>query len=67
MTNIETYLGEGVYAVFDGYSITLDLRAQPPTANNAIVLEPDVMNRLVAFRKEVYAAKGITKINGVPV
>ena len=27
----DTYLGDGVYASYDGYHIWLDLRAQDPT------------------------------------
>jgi hypothetical protein len=48
----ETYLGDGVYAVFDGYSISLDLRGQDTTTS--IVLEPEVLESLDRFRKECY-------------
>lgn len=43
----ETYLGDGVHAVFDGYAITLDLRAQDDVTK--IVIEPEVMESLIAF------------------
>ncbi len=49
----EMYLGDGVYASFDGDNISLDLRAQDPTPNNAIVLEPAIMVQLDNFRKEI--------------
>ena len=49
----EDYLGDGVYASFDGYHIVLDLRAQDNTTR--IALEPAVMHALEQFRKRVYA------------
>jgi hypothetical protein len=45
---IETYLGDGVYASFDGFGIWLDLRAQGP---ERICLEPNVLVALVEFAK----------------
>lgn len=45
----ELYLGDGVYATFDGCDIALDLRAQEPTPNNRIALEPAVFDRLLKF------------------
>ena len=40
----ETYLGDGVYASFDGDRFTLDLRGQEPTMPiTKIVLEPAVL------------------------
>lgn len=47
-TSLETYLGDGVYAVFDGYNIVLDLRMQGP---DKIALEPDVLDALFEFAK----------------
>lgn len=43
----EAYLGDGVYATFDGHSVTLDLRCQPGGVE--IVIEPEVYNALVKF------------------
>ncbi|MCP4166036.1 MAG: hypothetical protein GY759_09110 [Chloroflexi bacterium] len=43
----DRYLGDGVYASFDGFSITLDLRGQDNTTR--IVLEPEVLLRLNQF------------------
>jgi len=45
---METYLGDGVYATWDGYGIALDLRGQDSTTR--IVLEPEVIAALIAFR-----------------
>lgn len=47
----ETYLGDGVYAVFDGFSIVLDLRMQDNTTK--ITLEPTVLDELDRFRKRL--------------
>jgi hypothetical protein len=44
---IEDYLGDGVYATFDGYDLTLDLRGQDDTTR--IVLEPQVLEALLRF------------------
>jgi len=49
-TAIETYLGDGVYAIFDGWNITLDLRAQ---GTEKIVLEFEVLLNLFKFAKSL--------------
>ena len=41
----DVYLGDGVYASFDGYAIVLDLRGQDNTTR--IVLEPIVVEHLI--------------------
>jgi hypothetical protein len=43
----ETYLGDGVYASFDGFQIWLDTRAQLPV--NRIALEQPVYEALLDF------------------
>lgn len=49
----EVYLGDGVYATFDGeYYIRLDLRMQDNTTQ--IALEPEVFQRLVEFQKRCF-------------
>jgi hypothetical protein len=48
---IEDYLGDGVYATFDGYHLWLDLRGQDSTTR--IALEPAVLDALDRFRKRV--------------
>lgn len=50
----DTYLGDSVYASFDGYNIVLDLRTQDNTTR--IALEPDVLIALVEYMERVYAA-----------
>lgn len=43
----ETYLGDGVYASFDGYHVWLDTRGQEPV--NKIALEPYVLKELWSY------------------
>lgn len=47
MDENEVYLGDGVYAEFDGFSVVLDLRGQDSTTS--IALEESVFDALVAF------------------
>ncbi len=49
----DTYLGDGVYASFDGYHIVLDLRGQDSTTR--IALESKVLNQLNIFREDAFA------------
>lgn len=50
--NIEDrYLGDGVYASFDGFNIVLDLRGQDSTTR--IGLEPLVMKALKQFESDI--------------
>lgn len=54
----EDYLGDGVYVSWDGWNITLDLRAQPPTTPiTKIVLEPPAMSALIRFKDRCYAKR----------
>jgi len=46
---VEEYLGDGVYAVYDGQMICLDLRGQDDTTR--ICLEAEVMISLTQFQK----------------
>lgn len=50
----DRYLGDGVYASFDGYMIWLDLRGQDKTTR--IALEPIVMKQLVKFQEDLFKA-----------
>lgn len=50
----DTYLGDGVYASFDGYYIILDLRGQDSTTR--IALEPEVLASLDNFRTRINRA-----------
>jgi hypothetical protein len=54
----ETYLGDGVYASFDGYYIWL--RADGPNAGdvNRIALEPVVYAALVRYESELASRNG---------
>lgn len=45
------YLGDGVYASFDGYHIILDLRGQD--SSTKIALEPSVMRALTQYSLEI--------------
>lgn len=56
---LEDYLGDGVYASFHrSGDIVLDLRAQPPTPNNAIVLEPRTLLNFDRFRANCELLRG---------
>lgn len=48
----ERYLGDGVYASFDGYHIVLDLRGQDNTTR--IALEPRTCLELVKYKDSLY-------------
>ena len=63
----DRYLGDGVYASYDGYHILLDLRAEPPPvsilcsefglpAKTRIALDPPVLEMLDQYRREIQAA-----------
>jgi hypothetical protein len=54
----ETYLGDGLYASFDGFVFIL--RAPREAGDHYVGLEPEVFEALVRFRKEVYAKHGVT-------
>lgn len=51
----DLYLGDGVYASFDGYHIILDLRAQDDTTR--IALEPAVFDSLLDYANRVWTVK----------
>lgn len=54
----DRYIGDGVYASYDGWHIWLDLRGQGDPQIK-IALEPSVMDQLIRFAKEATsAAKG---------
>jgi hypothetical protein len=46
-TRDEVYLGDGLYAVFDGYQIVL--RAPRENGDHLVALEPEVFTALVQF------------------
>ena len=47
----DVYLGDGVYAHFDGYHIVLDLRME---SKIKIALEPKVIDALLSFRHDIH-------------
>lgn len=49
----KVYLGDSVYAEFDGYGITLTTENGLPAPSNTIFLEPFVLAALDAFRKRL--------------
>ena len=48
----DRYIGDGVYASFDGYHIILDLRKQDASR---IALEPEVIDQLLRYRGDIAA------------
>lgn len=52
MTIPDEYLGDGVYASFDGYHIVLDLRQQNASK---IALEATVLDNLIKYRDGIIA------------
>lgn len=49
---MKTYLGDGVYADFDGYGIVLTTE-NGISVTNTIVLEPEVYEALVAYQRSL--------------
>jgi hypothetical protein len=49
----EVYLGDGLYASFDGYQVIL--RAPREFVDHHVALEPSVFDRLLAYRENIYA------------
>ena len=47
----DEYLGDGVYASYDGYHIILDLREQDRITQ--IALDPSVFRSLVEYKKKM--------------
>jgi hypothetical protein len=55
MTSMETHLGDGLYASFDGYMITL--RAPRIGGDHWVGLEPQVYRALVEFVEICHGSK----------
>lgn len=49
----ERYIGDGVYASFDGYQIWV--RAEDASGTNRIALEPEVFAHLVKYEADLRA------------
>ncbi len=52
------YLGDGVYAYFDGYHFWL-YTSDGVRNSEAIALEPQVIAALLRFRKDTYEKHGV--------
>ena len=48
----KTYLGDGLYAVFDGFHFVLSTERE--NGEHWVGLEPPVFDALIAMRKQVY-------------
>jgi hypothetical protein len=51
MSNQPVYLGDGVYATFDGWYV--ELRLSRHDVPFAVALEPPVMEKLIAYYRQV--------------
>ncbi len=51
-TKNKTYLGDGVYVDFDGYSLQLTTE-NGISVSNTIIIEPDVWTALLAYRERI--------------
>lgn len=51
----EVYLGDGLYASFDGYQIAL--RAPRIDGNSEVFLEPSVVNAFLAYVQQLNASR----------
>lgn len=52
MSQEETYLGDGLYASFDG--LMIKLRAPRLGMDHEVFLEPAVFKHLLGFAKDIY-------------
>lgn len=55
LPHVETYLGDGLYASFDGFQIIL--RAPRSGGDRWVALEPKVMENLIEFVERIYGVK----------
>lgn len=53
MNEQQTYLGDGVYASFDGYQIWLAVNHHE---NTVVAIEPNVMESLMRYAAQVWGA-----------
>lgn len=57
MPDNETYIGDGVYASFDGYQI--QLRAPRGSRDENVFLEPSVYRELMAFGEKCWPSSDV--------
>jgi hypothetical protein len=63
LEQFDAYLGDGVYASFDGYQIWLAVNSPD---NKAVALEPDVFDRLVGYKQTLETElKALSNANNV--
>ena len=61
----KVYLGDSVYAAFDGYSIILTTEnSLPNDPSNTIVLEPETLSRLTTYSTSQYKPKEKSDASG---
>jgi hypothetical protein len=58
MAEKETYLGDGLYASFDGYMITL--RAPRDNGDHWVGLEPEIFAALVTYAAQCWKPRTAT-------
>jgi hypothetical protein len=58
MDTMDEYLGDGVYASYDGYHVWLDLRAQD---SSRIALDPAVLAAFDEYRRKIQSRLRKTK------
>jgi hypothetical protein len=63
-TNDESYLGDGLYASFDGWQ--LNLRAPRSEGDHYVALEPEVFLALVRFAKHINEKYAVDHFKVVP-
>ena len=56
------YLGDGVYAGFDGYQIVLWTDRPEPEGRHWIAVEEPVIMALLQYRKRLYEALTVTEV-----
>lgn len=56
MSELKEYIGDNVYVDYDGWDIILTTENGEP-ASNTIVLEPEVMKKLIDYTKKVEASR----------
>ena len=53
--HLKTYLGDGAYADYDGFSVILTTSTGGNSPTNEIVLEPEVMRALLLWYQQLPA------------
>ena len=61
-THDESYLGDGLYATFDGWQIVL--RAPRADGDHRVALEPEVYTALLRFAERINGKYGVQHFKG---